>query len=317
MEFKFYDDRFGGEPFLCVDGVVEGGLNLSHWPGNRTPARFKADTSTEMALNLARHPGRAEWLRGVSIVTNNHFDTDGLLSVYACLEPEEALRHEKEMIRAARTGDFGEFNTPEAFKFDAVVSAFDDDRLSPVASELRGRGESERHQILYDRLLALMPGLLSDASRYKEIWAEPLASLLRSLMRIKDVTRVREHADARLTVIEALEPIDAMARWNVAGHHRVLTATRSDRGPLYEMAFQVFTWFETVTPPRGTRVDLSGVAGELDRMERSPGGRWIYTGNDSLEARLYRAAPDGAEFPSSLPLEEIERHLVRFFGGRP
>ena len=89
--------------------MVEGGLNLSHWPGNRTPAHLKADTSTEMALKLARDPGREEWLRGVSIVTNNHFDTDGLLSLYAVLRPEEALRHEKEMIQAARTGDFGEF----------------------------------------------------------------------------------------------------------------------------------------------------------------------------------------------------------------
>jgi hypothetical protein len=317
MEFRFYDDRLRGTPFLCVDGVVEEGLNLSHWPGNRTPAHLKADTSTEMALRLARDPGRAEWLRGVSVVTNNHFDTDGLLSVYACLRPEEALRHEKELIRSARMGDFGEFNSPEAFKLDAVVTAFEDDRRSPVAAEIRGKSEPERYQILYDRLLALLPDLLSDASRYKELWAESLGSLLRSLMRIKDVTRVREHPEARLTVIEALEPVDAMARWNVAGHHRLLTATRSDRGYVYEIAFQIFSWFETVTPPRGGRVDLSEVAVELDRMEHAAGGRWTYTGNDSLDARLFRAGPDGGEVASSLPLQAVEEHLLRFFSGRP
>ncbi len=317
MEFRFYDDRLRGTPLLCVDGVVEEGLNVSHWPGNRTPAHLKADTTTEMTLKLARDPGRADWLRGVSVVTNNHFDTDGLLSVYACLRPEEALRHEKELVQAARTGDFGEFNSPEAFKFDAVVTAFDDDRRSPVAAEIRGRNEPERYQILYDRLLALMPDLLGDASRYKELWADSLRSLLRSLMRIKDVTRVREHPEARLTVIEALEPVEPMARWNVAGHHRVLTATRSDRGYLYEIAFRIFSWFETVTPPRGSRLDLSGVAMELDRMERTTDGRWTYTGNDSLDARLFRAGPDGGEVASSLPLEAVEDRLVRFFTGRP
>ncbi len=317
MLFTCYDERLRALPFLCVDGVVEGGLNLSHWPGNRTPPHLKADTSTEMALKLARDPGRDEWLRGVSIVTNNHFDTDGLLSVYGCLRPEEALRHERALVQSARTGDFGEFNTPEAFKFDVVVTAFDDGRRSPIVSEIRGRDEHERHQIVYDRLLSLLPDLLFDASRYKDLWAEPLRSLLRSLMRIKDVTRVREHPSARLTVIEASEPLDQMARFNVAGHHRVLTATRSDGDYVYEMAFQIFSWFETVTPPRGTRTDLSGVARELDQMETSPGGRWTYTGDDSLDARLYRAAPDGEPVPSSLPLDTVEAHLVRFFEGRP
>src|SRR3989449_2520890 len=130
MIFTYYDKRLDTVPFLCVDGVVEGGLNLSHWPGNRTPAHLKADTSTEMALKLARDSGRASWLEGVSIVTNNHFDTDGLLSVFAALRPEEALRHEKAMIQAARTGDFGEWTTPEALKFDAVVTAYDDEERS-------------------------------------------------------------------------------------------------------------------------------------------------------------------------------------------
>jgi hypothetical protein len=317
MIFAYYDEGLASMPFLCVDGVVDGGLNLSHWPGNRTPAHLKADTSTEMALRLALDPGRADWLSGVSIVTNNHLDTDGLLSVWSVLRPEEAHRHRKTLLQAARTGDFGEFTTPEAFKFDVVVEAFGDDRLSPIAAEIRGRGEHERHQIVYDRLLGMLPELLQGAARYKEIWAEPLQSLLGSLMRIKDVSRLREHPGARLTVIEASEPLDAMARFNVAGHHRVLTATRGESGIVYEMAFQIFSWFETVTPPRGTRLDLSGVAVELDQMERSPGGHWIYTGNDDLDARLYRAGPDGTAVASGLSLETVEGHLLRFFEGRP
>lgn len=297
--------------------MVEGGLNVSHWPGNRTPAHLRADTSTEMALKLARDPGREEWLRGVSIVTNNHFDTDGLLSVFAVLRPEEALRHEKEMVRAARTGDFGEFTTPEAFKFDSVVTAFDDDRRSPIASEIRGRSEHPRYQIVYDHLLSLLPGLLSSASAHKDLWAARLSAYMRSMMRIRDVARVREHEAARLTVIETNEPLDEMARFNVARHHRVLTATRWEGGILYEMAFQIFSWFDTVTPPRGTRFDLAGVAAGFDRLEPPGAGRWTYTGDDSLEARLYRAGPGGEPVPSALPLETVESRLVRIFAARP
>lgn len=317
MIFTFHDDRLKALPFLCVNGVVEAGLNVSHWPGNRTPAHLKADTSTGMALKLARDPGREDWLRGVSIVTNNHFDTDGLLSVFAVLRPEEALRHEKEMIQAARTGDFGEFTTPDAFKFDSVVAAFDDDQRSPIASRIRGRSEHERYQIIYDHLLSMLPGLLFSAAAHKDLWAARLSAYMRSMMRIRDVARVREHDAARLTVIETSEPLDEMARFNVSRHHRVLTATRSAGGFLYEMAFQVFSWFDTVTPPRGTRFDLTEAAADLDRLETSGAGRWTYTGNDSLEARLYRAGPGGGPVPSSIPLDTIETCLVRMCEARP
>ena len=317
MIFTYYDERLNSIPFLCVDGVVDGGLNLSHWPGNRSPLHLKADTSTEMALKLARDPGRADWLRGVSIVANNHFDTDGLLSVYAVLRPDEALRHEKALVQAARSGDFGEFTTPEAFKFDCVVTAFDDDRRSPLAPEIRGLPEHERYQIVYDRLLAMLPDLLDGAAAYKELWSGRLAAYMKSMMRIRDVARVREHDAAHLSVIEASEPLDEMARFNLVRHHRVLTATRTDAGWVFEMAFQIFSWFETVTPPRGTRFDLAGIGAEFDRLETAGGGRWTYTGDDSLQARLYRAAPDGSPAPSSLPLEEVESRLTRLCAARP
>ena len=317
MFFAYWDDRLHATPFLCVDGVVDGGLNVSHWPGNRTPAHLKADTTTEMCLKLARHPEREPFLRGVTIVTNNHFDTDGLLSVYAALRPQEALAHDREMVQAARTGDFGEFTTPEAFKFDAVVTAFDDDQRSPIVAEIRGRPEAERRQIVYDRLLGMLPGLLAGAAAWKDLWAQDLQAFMRSMMRLPAIARVRERDDARLTVIETPEPLDRMARFNAARHHRVLTATRSPDGFVYEMAFQIFSWFDTVTPARGGRFDLAAAAGELDALERSGGGRWTYSGNDSLDARLHRAGPGGEPVPSTLPLETVESHLARLCAVHP
>jgi hypothetical protein len=315
--FTFYHDGLRSAPFLCVDGVVDEGFNLSHWPGNRTPAHLKADTSTEMALNLAGDAGRVEWLRGVEVVTNNHFDTDGLLSIYAVLRPEEALRHAAPLVQAARAGDFGEFTTPDAFKFDAVVTGFDDDERSPIAAEIRGLPERARYQLLYDRLLGLMPDLIYEAPRYKTLWADPFASLMHSMMRIRDVARIREHEQARLTIIESDEPLDQTARFNLARHHRVLTATRSGDGWIYEMAFQIFSWFETVTPPRGTRIDLTEIAHEFNRAEPPVGGHWTYTGNDSLESRLYREGENGRPVPSRLPLSEVEGRLVSLFNGCP
>src|SRR5829696_2063571 len=96
-------------PKLSVDGTVDNALHLSHWEGNTTPEELRADTSTEIALNFVGWPGRDEWARGVEVVTNNHFDADGVLSVWSVLGGERASGLRRELIAAAEAGDFSEF----------------------------------------------------------------------------------------------------------------------------------------------------------------------------------------------------------------
>ena len=73
----------------------------------------------------------------------------------------------------------------------------------------------------------------------------------------------------------------------------------------------------TFYPPPGGRFDLTDAGHELDRLETGGEGRWTYTGDDSLESRLYRAAADGSPVPSTLPVETVESHLLRIFEQRP
>ncbi|HSV33187.1 MAG TPA: DUF6687 family protein, partial [Pyrinomonadaceae bacterium] len=82
MRFEYYSDAIAGVPKLSVDGTVDNAIHFSHWHGNRTPSSVKADTSTEIALNLVEAPNREELTKGIDLVTNNHFDTDGVLSVW-------------------------------------------------------------------------------------------------------------------------------------------------------------------------------------------------------------------------------------------
>src|ERR1044072_5371307 len=91
MRFEFYTEALDNVPKLSVDGTVDNSIHFSHWEGNRTPAELKADTSTEIALNLAASPNRAHLTNGIELVTNNHFDTDGVLSVWTVLNGERAL----------------------------------------------------------------------------------------------------------------------------------------------------------------------------------------------------------------------------------
>ncbi len=53
--FEFVEESYEGNiPAISCDGLVPGSqLDLTHWQGNRTPARYKADTSTEIAWHSA------------------------------------------------------------------------------------------------------------------------------------------------------------------------------------------------------------------------------------------------------------------------
>src|SRR5205814_3899618 len=91
MRFQYYTAAIGDTPKLSVDGTVDNAIHFSHWQGNETPADVKADTSTEIALKLVASSHRHELTKGIELVTNNHFDTDGVLSVWTVLSGERAL----------------------------------------------------------------------------------------------------------------------------------------------------------------------------------------------------------------------------------
>src|SRR5207247_8258171 len=101
MHFEYYGEHLANVPKLSVDGKVDNAIHCSHWKGNQTPATVKADTSTEIALNLVAAPNREELTRGIELVTNNHFDTDGVLSVWTMLNGERALESHDKLIAAA------------------------------------------------------------------------------------------------------------------------------------------------------------------------------------------------------------------------
>src|SRR4051794_113678 len=99
--FEFVADRYtGAAPAIACDGLVPGAaLDLSHWPGNRTPLEFKADTSTEIALKFAAAEASAKWAGSVAV--NNHFDTDGALSAWVLVAPEATEGSQDLLIAAA------------------------------------------------------------------------------------------------------------------------------------------------------------------------------------------------------------------------
>src|SRR5688572_4671218 len=76
---------------VVVDGAPNANtvLTLTHWPGFPAPDGLAADLSAQMVFRYLdegagrHHPARA--------VTNNHFDQDGLVGVFALVDPDTAM----------------------------------------------------------------------------------------------------------------------------------------------------------------------------------------------------------------------------------
>ena len=315
--FEFFSEELDPAATLVVDGVAGRALNLSHWPGNRTPERYRADTTTEMALRLSEDPQRDEFLEPIRIVSNNHFDTDGLLSVWAVLNPDEALRHRRFLVDAARAGDFGTFTSPDAVKFDLMVTAFEDPKRSPIADLLLRHGSEERAGVVYHQLLGRLPELFYQAESHRRLWEEEFESIVHSFQRVREGgARIREYPASSLSVLETEEELEKMARFDSCRFHRVLTATRDGRGFRFQLEHHIFSWFDTVTPPKGARTDLTPLARELNSVEPNRERRWTYTGNQDLQARLFLPDAEGDPAVSGLPLERVEGLVSEALRGR-
>jgi hypothetical protein len=104
------------ERILFCDGTeerlfrAETDMELSHWRPNRTPAEYRAGTSTEICCRFLDNPRPGAWTAAV----NNHVDVDGILSIYALVHSHHALPHRQTIIEAAEMGDFWGWGEPPA-----------------------------------------------------------------------------------------------------------------------------------------------------------------------------------------------------------
>jgi hypothetical protein len=260
MKRRFEMVSFGGKApsdAVSCDGLCEGAaLDLSHWRGNRTPRERKADTSTEMALGAARD-GLAH-----ELVVNNHFDADGVLSVWALLEPERALEHAGLLIAAAEAGDFDEWPADErGLWLEAAVRALAEGTADEAAS--------------YHQVLPLLGELVVGLESRRELWGKDWDALQAAEARARagGVSVARVGDVAVLVHGEGMDelPGPVLARLVPEGAtRRLLAFPAGDRWRFrYELARHA--WAETVQRPA-----IASVGGE--RIATSLGPGWAAKG---------------------------------------
>ncbi len=289
LSYAPYGELEGG-PNVIVDGAPTEGtvLCLSHWPGIGGPPEFAADLSAEMAfLYLAPFDRHGD----ATVVSNNHFDQDGLVGVFALSSPEHALARRDLLVEVARAGDFAVTRSRVAARVSMVVSAYADPRRSPLG------GLPEQYDavtsVLYGELLGRLPEICDRPERFRHLWAQEDETLTASEAALASgVVTINECPEVDLAVVTAaerapgggghrfggqwVEGLHPIAVHNATARGAVLTV----RGRHYEFAYRYESWVQLRTHamrPRG-RPHATGRAahrGGKRPRRNDPMGGWV------------------------------------------
>eukprot|EP00192_Tetraselmis_astigmatica_P010732 CAMPEP_0117654252 /NCGR_PEP_ID=MMETSP0804-20121206/3644_1 /TAXON_ID=1074897 /ORGANISM="Tetraselmis astigmatica, Strain CCMP880" /LENGTH=346 /DNA_ID=CAMNT_0005460519 /DNA_START=1183 /DNA_END=2223 /DNA_ORIENTATION=- len=256
FEFVPYEAEYSGgsSTTITCDGLVRGAaLQLTHWTGNKTPEEYYADTSTEIALKFVSSPEAQSW--GGAVVLNNHFDTDGVLSVWALLDPIEAIKRKKLLIEAAEAGDFDEWPSNEGVWLDAAFSAI---------REQEGSDEAAYHSVF-----SQLPSLLDDIGKRRDLWGPVQDSIDEAMQALAD-GRVTHHQHGCIGVVlhspgvpQIPGPVLSKLWRDNNTVQRYLLAFEEAQGNSYKYMCPGHAWATTVTRPRLSVPDGGAMASAL------------------------------------------------------
>lgn len=187
---------------ISCDGLVEGAaLHLTHWKKNQTPAALKADTSTEIAFLFIDSPLAEAWKH--SPVVNNHFDTDGVLSIVTLLDPAFARQHRALFIAAAEAGDFQEWPTLEdGIRLDAALTQLGAAAVTqlggPAHTQLGGAATDEARA--FAAVLPQVPELVTNLRSREDLWG-PAWQVLRAGMQAMNDGLVTLHRRGDVSIV--------------------------------------------------------------------------------------------------------------------
>jgi hypothetical protein len=304
----------GDQPHIIVDGAPLDStiLTLSHWPNNHTHDAVRRDTSTATVFAYLDSP---ELHRDVALVSNHHFDEDGLFSMFGIVDPAAALAHRELLIDASFAGDFGVFENPDAGRLCFVIESFCDPATSPLPAATFEGCERRRVAALYNAMLERVPELAADVGAWEALWYQQFAHLeaSRELLE-RGVVTIEEYADLDLAVVNIPDnvpertvrryleseqaAVHPFAIHQQTGCNRLLRIT----GQRYELQYRYESWVQLASRRPLLRAALDDLAAELNTCEQAA-GEWRCEAVGEVVPRLWL---DGVRSSSLEPGQFID-----------
>jgi hypothetical protein len=332
MRFEFYHPDIDKIPKLSVDGTVANSIHFSHWEGNQTPAEVKADTSTEIVLNLVASPNRDELTQGIDLVTNNHFDTDGVLSVWTALAGQRALELREKLIPAAEAGDFCELTNEAGVRASIVIQGPDqagqeNDSGSPLARQLAGEKVDDPRA--YDLVLPEVERVLTRIDDYEDLWRDAWEKIAKAVESFEvGSSQVAEFVDSGLSSVTLAPEVFGPTGFDPARHAAPFTAiSRYAKGSLfliatpmksgwaYRIDYPYYSWAETIVRPRVKRHDFAQLLNELNQLEPGVEGVWKIDNNEMTSLMKFLGR-DGKFAASQLAPDKVAESFQAALGAQ-
>lgn len=304
MTLRFVDYEASRDvPNVVVDGSPNEAtvLTLTHWPGIVQPDGLSADLSAQMAFGFVRRGDRVD----AEVVTNNHLDQDGLVSMFAVIEPEAAVRHEELLVDVAAAGDFATYRHRQAARASMAIATYADPQRSPIAAELTGPYDTQC-AVLYERLLELMLPMVLHPEQFSDLWRDEDLQLSASeaALAAGGIT-IEERGDIDLAIVDIAErePVRSGHRFaadEYVGAHpmAIHNATNCLRilqvhGRRYTYTDRYESWVQYRSRRPLPRVDLRPLADALAGADS--GTEWTASAPSSLTPGLRCTGESGLD----------------------
>jgi hypothetical protein len=297
LRFAPYQDT-AQVPNVVVDGRANAAtvLTLSHWPQAPCPRDLRRDLSAQSALAYLDAPSSHG---GAELVTNNHFDQDGLMSVYALVDPVGATSRADMVVEVARAGDFALTSSPEAARVSMAIATCADPDRSPLGGSTFAAGYDVSCAQLYAELLPRVSQWLDDPGSCRALWADEDAQLQADRAWLKsDRVTIEEVPELDLTVVTLPTGTRSTGghrfggMWSDLIHPLALHAVIDGLAVLVvqdqtvELRYRYESWVQFQSRAVRPRVDLTPLAEELSERE-SGDGRWVFDGVAALTPALH------------------------------
>ena len=299
MRYLPYGPELDGELHIVAGGRPRPNslLTLSNLAGSPTPAALLADTSAEIALRLLRSPRNGD-LAGDLAVTSERCDADGLLAVWALLNPDEALARVEAVAEAARAGLYSVRRSSEAAQFACWVAGFrHDEGLTDETDAFRA-------------MLPLVATALDRPREFDLYWIGEYSDLIHDgAMLNSGAVQIEEYPELDLAVLETPLWLHDLVRFSAVSGFRLLTV-RSEN--TFTLEYRLESWVQYQSRRPLPRIDLHPLAARLNLFERHAGA-WRAEPHDAPRPRLFFDDGSGRPSPSALAGETVIAEVLDFF----
>ena len=308
--------EIGDRPHIVVDGKSQDStlLTLSHWPWNNTPEPLRRDTSTHIAFAYLARP---EFHIDGSLVSNSHYDEDGLLSMFATTHPELAWQHRDWLVKTSYASDFWRCTDEDAAKLSFVLAAWTDPDTSPLPAEIF---ELPLRQLIteeYRLMLEALPAILENPYKDESLWCDEYDFWQDSVRLVEEgAVTLEEFPDIDTVVVRVPETLPKhtirryLTHWSLPVHPFAIYA-KTDcsrvvwiQGDNFEMHYRYESWVRVESFRPHPRVDMQPFADQLKSLS-TDNDSWVFDGVHEVAAMLHLEGDGPSGISESLFLERL------------